>query len=293
MVIVRLNGGLGNQLFQYAAGRMLADYHRTELKLDLSAFHAGQGRTYRLNHFRIRESVAGDDEIDALCGPPRTSFRGIAFRFLQKMKPYHRRSIFQERCVGRYDPDILRTPKNVYLRGYWQSEKYFLPIADTIRGEIVGTETQDARSRDLKAEILRTSSVSVHVRRGDYVTDPAAREIHSLCDDDYYRRCVRFLEDRVKDLRCFVFSDEPDWVRRNLDLGRPAVVVDHNGGEKDCEDLLLMCRCRYHIIANSSFSWWGAWLSGFPEKIVLAPRSWFRAGTLEETDIVPDSWIRM
>lgn len=293
MVIVRLNGGLGNQLFQYAAGRMLADFHRTELKLDLSAFHAGQGRTYRLNHFRIRESVAEDEEIDALCGPPRNSLRGIAFRLLQRMKPFHRRSIFHERHIGRYDPDILRTPKNVYLRGYWQSEKYFLPAAGTIRREIAGTESRDALNRELKEEILKTVSVSVHVRRGDYVTEPAAREVHGLCDEDYYRRCVRFLEDREKDLRFFVFSDEPEWVRRNLDLGRPSVVVDHNGGERDYEDLLLMSRCRHHIIANSSFSWWGAWLCGVPDKVVLAPQKWFRSGALDETDIVPDSWIRM
>ncbi|HOI72947.1 MAG TPA: alpha-1,2-fucosyltransferase [Syntrophales bacterium] len=293
LVIVRLNGGLGNQLFQYATGRMLADHHRTELKLDLSAFHTGKERTYRLNHLRVRERIAGDDEIDALCGPPRNSFRGIVFRLLQRMRPYHRRFVFQERCIGRYDPDILRTPKSVYLRGYWQSEKYFLTVAGDIRREIAEIEPRDAHSREMEKEMLRTASASVHVRRGDYVTDPAACEVHGLCDGDYYRRCVRFLDERVKNLRLFIFSDEPDWVRRNMDLGSSAVVVDHNGGERDYEDLLLMSRCRYHIVANSSFSWWGAWLCDFQDKIVLAPRNWFRAGVLEETDIVPDSWIRM
>jgi hypothetical protein len=293
MVIVRLNGGLGNQLFQYAAGRMLADFHRTELKLDLRAFAPGAARTYRLGHFRIRERFAGGEEIDALCGPPRKSMGGVAFRLFQRMKPCHRRSVFQERNFGRYDPDILRTPKDVYLRGYWQCETYFLPVADAIRQEIAAKEPRDARNRELEDEIARTASVSVHVRRGDYASDPAACEVHGLCDGDYYERCLRFLEKREKDLRYFVFSDEPEWVRRNMDLGRPTVVVDHNGGDRDYEDLLLMSRCRHHIIANSSFSWWGAWMGGAREKIVLAPRRWFRAADMDEGDLIPASWHRI
>jgi hypothetical protein len=293
VVIVKLFGGVGNQLFQYAAARRLALMHHTELKLDITHLTHEAVRPYRLNPFRIREVLATPQEVAELKGTAKKGLERVVFRAGQKMKPYYRRSVFAERHLKPFDPNILKTPKDVYMHGYWQSEKYFAEIQELIRHEFTVKYEQDAPNRSMAKEIANVDSVSIHVRRGDYVSDPKTNRFHGTCDLDYYFRSVEFIAEKVPSIQFFVFSDDPEWVTGNLKLRYPSTVVTLNGPSKGYEDLRLMSMCRHNIIANSSFSWWGAWLNPNPDKLVLGPRRWFREAGLDTRDLLPNSWIRI
>ena len=288
-VIVKLMGGLGNQLFQYAFGRRLSILHETPLKLDAGAFVSSHSRVYALRLFCIQEAFATPLEI-ARVKKRSGDLMGIRFRMAQKVMPYYRRSVLRESQLGPYDPNVLRAPSDVYLDGYWQSEKYFADIEDVIRREFVIKREPDMWNRDMAERIASTESVSIHVRRGDYVSDAETSRIHGACDLDYYCRCVRILAKRVVDPHFFVFSDDPQWVVQNLLLGYPTTFVTHNDAARGYEDLRLMSLCKHNIIANSSFSWWGAWLNPNLRKIVLAPRQWFRDPSIDTRDLIPDTW---
>ncbi|MBT9150861.1 MAG: O-antigen biosynthesis glycosyltransferase WbnK [candidate division WS2 bacterium] len=135
--------------------------------------------------------------------------------------------------------------------------------------------------------------MSLHIRRGDYVFNLHTNQFHGTCDLDYYFRCVEYLTTKVKNPHFFIFSDEPEWARNNLKLSYPTTLVDHNEADKNYEDLRLMSQCKYHIIANSTFSWWGAWLSQNPEKIVFAPKRWLKSDDYNPKDLMPDKWIKV
>lgn len=286
-------GGLGNQLFQYAAARRLSLFHQSELKLDLSYFDSSQARQYALGPFNIVESFATDEETAKLTGKRLAGVSGLIVRRMQKLKPYYRRRIFAEPHVKPYDPNILRTPKDVYLYGYWQSEKYFVDVDDLIRKDFSFRDPLDCLNKAAADIAMKTDSVSLHVRRGDYVSSSEVGRVFGMCDRDYYRNCVRLLAERVSNPHFFIFSDEPKWVSQNLDLKYPSTIVSHNIRMRDHEDLRLMSLCKHNIVANSTFSWWGAWLNANPNKIVLTPRQWFRDTTLDARDLVPASWTRV
>ncbi len=296
MVIVRLIGGLGNQMFQYAAGRSLALRHGVALKLDISGFADYPLRRYSLGCFNIVEEFASPEEIARVKSPPRRRLVRLIRRAWRKVAgppPYYRQPVFQESMLRPFDPNIWRTPRDVYLDGYWQSEKYFKDIEHIIRSEFTFRPEQDLQSRDIAAMIAETNSVSIHVRRGDYVSNPLTNRVHGVCGLDYYAACVRFMADRVGKPHFFVFSDEPEWAAENLRFAYPMTFVTHNRDGREYEDLRLMSLCRHHIIANSSFSWWGAWLNARAGKIVLAPQRWFNEPDRDTSDLVPDGWIRV
>ena len=192
-----------------------------------------------------------------------------------------------------FDPEVASLPDGVCLEGYWQSERYFAQVADRVRHDLTLEKPPAGRDAELLAEIAAGNAVSLHVRRGDYVTDPAASATHGVCPLDYYRRAIAFIAERVADPVFFLFSDDPEWTRANLDLGGAATLVDHNGPDRGHEDLRLMSHCDHHIIANSSFSWWGAWLDPRPQKMVVAPRQWFRDASKDTSDLIPESWVQL
>ena len=293
MLIVKLQGGLGNQLFQYAAGRRLSLLHQSTLKLDLSWFERHRSRRYALGAFNVLETFATKEEVDKIKGTFKRETSRFAFRFRQKMKPYYRRSIFAEPHLRPYDPNIEKTPKDLYLEGYWQSEKYFRDIQDTIRREFTIVHEPDYQNQKLAEQIIGSESVSIHVRRGDYIVESGLNRVHSPCGLDYYARCVNFMKEKVTNPVFFVFSDDPPWVRENMRLEFPTVYVTQNGPEKNYEDLRLMSVCKHNIIANSSFSWWAAWLKSNPNKIVLAPMEWFNDPTLDTRDLLPENWVKL
>ena len=145
----------------------------------------------------------------------------------------------------------------------------------------------------MAAEIAACNAVSLHVRRGDYAADPVVTSMHGLCPLDYYDRAVEYVLGRVSDPAFFLFSDDPDWVREHLKLRGSVSVVDHNGPDSGSEDLRLMSLCRHHIIANSTFSWWGAWLDPRPDKLVIAPKRWFADESLDTSDLLPAGWVKL
>ena len=293
MIIVKIIGGLGNQMFQYAAGRRLSLLHQVPLKLDIGAFEHYELHRYSLSPFRIQEELATPGDVAQVRGTSKRGLDRIVFRLSQKLKPYYKRSIFAESTLSPFDSNIIKTPEHVYLDGYWQSEKYFVDIEDVIRREFAVKYEQDRQSREIAEQIANTQSVSIHVRRDDYVSNPKTRRVHGVCNQDYYKQCVSLIAKRITNPHFFVFSDDPGWVTDNLRLDYPTTFVTHNDATKNYEDLRLMSMCKHNIIANSSFSWWAAWLNANPDKIVLAPRRWFNDSSLDTRDLLPEDWIKV
>jgi hypothetical protein len=273
-------------MFQYAAGRALADKHRTELKLDITAFPNYRIRKYGLGYFNIKENFAIPEEI--------RKFTWTSNRYLKKIlgkiglpKTYVKESYFH------FAPQILSLPDNRYLEGFWQSEKYFKSVEAGIRREFsLKPEYYSGIDQDTMAAIKSSNAVSVHIRRSDYVSNSAASKLYSNCSLDYYSRAVAYVAERESNLKLFMFSDDIAWVRQNLHFQFPIVYVDH-GADRGHEDMALMSMCRHNIIANSTFSWWGAWLNPDPKKIVIAPQSWFRPNTLNDQDLIPEPWVKL
>lgn len=288
MIVTRLSGGLGNQMFQYAAGRRLALARGTELVLDPSPLSDPRVRTprcYELGRYPIRARVGEPSEIDAL----ERRRRSLTSRLARRLG---RRPASVERGFG-FDPAVLDLPDGSCLEGHWQSERYFADAADEVRAELSLETPPGENDAAWLARIASCSSVSVHVRRGDYVSDPAVLAMHGTCSLDYYVRACEHLAKRVADPVYFVFTDDPEWARSHLSLPGETAFVDHNGPDAGPEDLRLMSRCQHHIIANSTFSWWGAWLDPRPDKLVIAPRRWFQDDRRQTRDVVPDGWVRL
>lgn len=289
MITVKLIGGLGNQLFQYSLGRHLAEIHHTELKLDITGFEEYKLHAYSLGHFTITENFATKEEVVRFQKYKRKPGRRW---FLYNKLIADSRKYVQERQFH-FDPEVLKAKKDVYLDGYWQTEKYFKDIENVIRKEIAVKNPLSGKDKEIADQITTTPSVMVHIRRGDYVSNPATNEYHGTCGIDYYKKAISIITEKVPEPHLFVFSDDHAWVKENIKLGVPTTYVDHNGADKNYEDLRLMNLCQHHIIANSSFSWWGAWLSQNPNKIVIGPKKWFnnpKKKTTSAEDVLPESW---
>jgi hypothetical protein len=297
VVITRLIGGLGNQMFQYATGRALALRRRAALKLDVTGFAAVGAHTkrrYELDSFSIQGSAASEADL-ARFGRAR-KLRSLRLdRVLRRLRidrsngawPIYREPHFQ------FDPAVPELRAPVYLDGYWQSERYFSDIAGTLRQEFAAKAPLHRENTALAEAIDSVNAVSVHVRRGDFVSDPLTNRFHGICSPDYYHRAVDYIIARVGPPHLFVFSDDQQWTRANLRFAVTTTFVGANPPDCGYRDMQLMARCRHHIIANSSFSWWGAWLNPAREKIVVAPRQWFGASSNDTRDLIPSNWIRL
>lgn len=293
VVIARILYGLGNQLFQYATARRLAHVLDAELKLDITCFQHWKVYPYRLNLFQVRETLASPEECARFNSIAIPSYLGKLWFRLRQIVTLRDWTILYENEVGPADPRVLNAKGNVYLGGYWQSEKYFRDIRDILRQEFALKPEPDAENRRLAAEIGGCESVSLHVRHGWDVTDAYSGRAVGTCDLDYYARCIAEIGRRVKNPHLFLFSDHMEWARQNIRAGFPITPVTHNGPERDYEDFRLMGLCRHHIISNSSFSWWAAWLSPHEDPVVLAPRRYCKDPRIDTRDIVPEAWTRL
>lgn len=297
MIIVKLAGGLGNQMFQYAAARRLSFVHQTDLKLDLSFLMKDRKsvtpREYELGHLNISADIATPAEVARILGSNGGSIGCAVTRLCRRVglkKPNPR--LFMEKHFH-FDGALLGAPDDIYLDGYWQSEKYFHEIEEVLRREFTVRYPLSGKNLELAEQIKSAVSVSIHLRRGDYAHDPKIGRYHSVCGMGYYRECIDTIVAKAPEPHFYIFSDEPEWAERNMKLHHPATVVKHNGPRKGHEDLRLMSLCRHHIIANSSFSWWGAWLNGNREKMVLAPETWFNDPDMKTCDLIPNNWIKI
>ena len=291
MIIVHLKGGLGNQLFQYAAGRTLAYIHNTVLKLDTTAYYYGGPRQFELYHFNIQENIAVTAEVQKLTEVKQNRLQKL-LHSLMHSHPKLSLNHFRYNKM-QYNPDFLKLPDNVYLEGYWLSEKYFSDIKDIIRREFTFKHPPDETNRKLADHISAANSVSIHIRLGDYITDLKTGQTHGICGLDYYHKSIEELSSKINQPHFFVFSDNMDWCRNKLKVKYPVNYVDHNPPDRACEDLRLMSLCKHHIIANSTFSWWGAWLAANKNKMVFAPEKWFARDDINTDEILPNDWIRV
>lgn len=295
MILVKLNGGLGNQLFQYAAGRSLAIRHGVELVIDTSAFKDLNGngedifRPFGLQHFSPVARIANAADLT----PFQRSKWSKAFDLLCISLGITRKGMYFREPYFHYFKNWKKLPDGVYLDGYWQSEKYFETIRSFLLKELSMPNSLSVATVDTAQNIRSSNSVSIHVRRGDYLSIPKNKELYAVCGIEYYNQAIQQVKSFVNDPVFFVFSDDPNWCRENLKLQDLVVVVDHNVGDNSYQDLYLMSLCKHNIIANSSFSWWGAWLNDHPEKKVFAPKVWFNHATKDTNDLIPSTWIKL
>jgi hypothetical protein len=283
MILVHLEGGLGNQLFQYATGSALAAKHGTALKLVTRGFNrTGRIRNFRLDQYRVTAAIASSQEESHI----------LLARPWRYLRPHPQRPRVKERYFH-FDPAVLDAPDDVCLRGNWQSEKYFLTVESELRRELVPRHKPGRSNLEMARRINSACAVSLHIRRGDYVSNPVALAYHGLCGSGYYRKAIERIAEAAKAPHFFVFSDDIAWAEENLETGFPTTFVNINDVKREYEDLRLMSLCQHHIIANSSFSWWGAWLCNDPGKIVIAPQNWFQGAAHDTSDLLPDTWIRL
>lgn len=293
MIIVKLMGGLGNQLFQYAAAKTLALKHTTDLKLDVSfleATHENEHtkRELELHYFQTNFHKATIEDRQLF--NKRTFVKKIANKYF----PFHPANFYYAKEKGfEYDQNFKLFPQNTYLDGFWQSEKYFKEIRSVLLKELVLKEIGTEKIKHVAAQILSSNSVSVHIRRGDYITNKNASEFHGNLSLHYYYEALSYVTGRIVKPLVFVFSDDIAWVKANFKTDHECVFIDFNAQQSSVWDLYLMSLCKHNIIANSSFSWWGAWLNQHQDKTVIAPKQWFANKSLNTQDLVPDTWVKL
>lgn len=281
MIIIEMCGGLGNQMFQYALYTKLKMSGK-EVKLDLSYFQEKNAlRKFELDIFRIDYEIASDREI---CKYKKNGILNRLFGLKTNKKEYI------ENLDTGFQPIVLSFDDK-YLQGYWQCEKYFKDIRNVLLDKFTFPFNDDnSRCKEILMQIQHTESVSLHVRRGDYLSEQNIKIYGNICTLSYYRNAITYIKQKIKNPVFFLFTNDADWVKEHI-LEEDMVIVDCNTGNRDYLDMFLMSQCRHNIIANSSFSWWGAWLNQNAEKIVMSPSRWFK--NHETTDIICEGWVRL
>ena len=302
VITVSLIGGLGNQMFQYAAGKALAERHGVPLALDISGFRNYALRPFLLDRLRVPEAIAAPAHVEfapkADANFERAKWKARVDRLLTRAglpKLAASPNEYREPHFH-YDPAFEALGPQARLFGYFQSERYFCSIAGKLRDWFSPGEPLSGEAR-AALEQIETSRlpVSIHVRRGDYLK-PGTHEVHGILGEAFYRQALGRLEGVVGDqAELFIFSDDPKAAEQALSfVPRSRLRHVHGDPERPWEDMALMALCRHHVIANSSFSWWGAWLNPSPDKVVIAPRAWFAPAELNKrntADLYPPGWI--
>ena len=281
MIIIRIIGGLGNQMFQYAYAKALRK-KGYNLKIDITAFetyklHGG----YQLNKFDLDLKEATKEEIKSFYK------KDIISQILNRLNIKH--TIIKEKGLS-FKRRLLKPSDNTYIQGYFQSEKYLSDITNINEIFTINNPISNY-TNEIKKHILDSNnSCSMHIRRGDYINDP----IFEVCEIDYYEKAMKFMEEKIGNMTYFVFSNDIKWVKENI-KAKNIIYINSDEPRIPHEDILLMSLCKNNIIANSSFSWWGAYLNQNKEKLIVAPKKWFKTAKKikQSKDLVPKSWIRL
>lgn len=291
MIVTKLMGGLGNQMFQYAVARRLGIKRRTQVYMDLNWFDSvakvDVKRVYELDCFNIVENFIPASRFRVVESPVSLKSKLAGLLISPGVTNLQ---LYRERAHT-FDKTVLNLPNNIYLDGFWQTEKYFADVRGTILEDFSYKDKPSTRNAKLLDLIGRTNAVSLHVRRGDYAADAKTKAFHGLIGLDYYRKAIELIEKKVKNPQFFVFSDDPEWCKQNLKINYPTTYISHN--KKGSDDMRLMTSCEHHIIANSTFSWWGAWLNPSKSKLVYAPNRWFTDPSMNAKDVLPKNWIKL
>jgi hypothetical protein len=290
MIIVKIAGGLGNQMFQYAAGIALAEKLGMECKFDLDWFdnhHIHNGLELS-SVFNLKLPVASSADKKLVFGFFQFIYQWLGDKLFSKKLSFLRRPFLL--LEGDYDHYYSHHifSKHIYMVGYWQGEIYTLKSDGMF---VFSRILNDATQKWLKTIQNRASSVSLHVRRGDYISDKKSANAMGTCTIDYYQAAINLMANQLEEPIFFIFSDDLNWCRESLAINHPVHYVDGNIGDHSSFDMLLMSACRHHIIANSSFSWWGARLAKSKKQIVIAPKPWFNTATENEDKLYCDEWI--
>ena len=285
MTIVKLQGGLGNQMFQYAIARSLSVWYGTDFALDHSFLETRiPDATHVIRHY--------DLDVFTLDAPRATAkqlapfFKSPGKRLLPFPKRYH--------CITEphyhFYPAVFEQSGHLYLDGYWQSERYFAPVADMLRQDFRFRTPVQPESQPLLSHIKSTPSVCLNVRRTDFVTNT----FHVLCSMRYYHEAMNMVSNKVPGAQFFVFSDDVEWCREQFGNMPNMVIAGHeHSGHKFANYLQLMAACAHFIIPNSSFAWWAVWLANRPDAVVVAPNRWFNYPHWDVRDLMPASWIKI
>lgn len=284
MIIVRLTGRLGNQMFQYALARSLQS-HGKEVYLDSSMLK------YDGNHYELG-IYPGGSEISETTTKDKNRLgdckKEYIFKIKRKLLGYKKTHIVENGY--QYHPELFNMD-DIYLEGYWQSEKYFKTIEQEIRADFTFTKITEENNCSLAEQIEKVQSVSLHIRRGDYLQRKYAPMHGNICNKEYYENAIAYMRMHVESPVFYVFTDDVEWAKEQYKNQDDFVIVDGNSNAQSFRDMQLMSMCKHHIIANSSFSWWGAWLDTNPDKIVVAPPKWFNLA--DTPDIWCEDWIRI
>lgn len=289
MIIVRIYGGLGNQMFQYGAGKALATYYDVPLKLDLRWMRRYRHREFLLDRFPISfDEAACSDWLKFTWFPFQRHPFFLYMKLIRKLNPL----IYMEQSLP-YNPGFWNLGSDCFLFGYFQSEQYFKNYSDLVRKEFSYNPDLSLYAPEVIRAVQTRGSTAIQFRRGDYVTNSAANRSIGICPMEFYDRAVAYVESRQKQFHLVVFSDEIDWCRENLRYDK--VVFAERKGGTPLDDMFIAAQCDNIILANSTFSWWCAWLNQNPAKIVVAPGQWFRNPELnrQTSDLIPEGWAKL
>jgi len=294
MIVVKLMGGLGNQLFQYSFGRYLSHVHNTDLILDDSFYVdtpiGATSRVYELDKFPIYGRRVSAAERYML-----RTYSGGLWKLLRRLAPLPGglKYIYDYSPTG--PSNYNKFVNNVYLDGYWQSPKYFDQINKILRSELIPITSMSDFDINFKNEIKEAGdkAISLHIRRGDFISNNTVASSHGVCSTNYYSSCMEYMASRISNPKFFIFSDDIDWVKENFKYENRVTYIDKEIGGSAVQDLQLMMLCKHHIVANSTFSWWGAWLGYSTGQVVTRPKLW----SLEKPEIgdliCPSDWVAL
>ena len=280
-------------MFQYAVGRTLSLKNNTELKLDISAFETYTLHEYSLEKLNIVKNYATKKDIPWYENSSSNKYVDFTLQKIKSLIVPYNKNHFREDGFESFNEKVLTLPDNTYLDGYFQSDKYFREYADIIQSDFEVSVPASIQNHKIIQQIKSVNAVSLHIRRGDYVKNSTTQALHGLCNAEYYKNAVAYIAEKIENPVFFIFSDDIDWAKENMKTGYEQYYIDFNDASQNYEDLRLMSKCKHHIIANSTFSWWGAWLNPSNEKIVTMPSIWFAWYKFETKDLYPDSWVRI
>jgi hypothetical protein len=288
MIIARLSGGLGNQFFQYAAAKSLAVHTNSNVGLDISFFEESPNRIFELDKFNVDARVLDSNEIKNVFSIKQNFFKSLFETKINSLNLLQNHTYFEK--YFHFDDNFFQIKSPIILDGYWQSELFFKKYVNDVLSDltfIVEPVIQEDVSQILKS----FETVSLHIRRGDYAWNPEINKIHGICADDYYFNAITMLKKDNPELRTLVFSDDMVEGNRIAALIENAFVIDKK--EDTYHDFFVMQKCNHNIIANSSFSWWAAYLNKNKGKKVVAPLHWFADDFNNIKDLLPSSWIQI
>lgn len=285
MIIIKIQGGLGNQMFQYALGRNLSLLHNVPFKIDRSYLRSANQsrRVFWLDNFNTILEEAAPAEIDR--------YRSTLQKILDRIRPESKKKKIVELSQV-FDSDVLSRTDG-YFDGHWNNEKYFKDNENIIRKDFTLRRPFDPQALEIARRIASyKNATSLHIRRGDYLSIPKIANIYNALPFSYYKKAMTKILEKHPDAHFFVSSDDINWVKNNFPKNYPVTFVS-SPEISASEEIVLMSKCKHNIIANSTFSWWGAWLNVNPEKIIIAPKDWFKDKDKNQNGLTPQIWIKM